>query len=239
MRWACASLLAAAAFTALPAAAPAFAATAATAAIPAHPAFESSARLGMWSNGGFFVYNNEWNPPAGPQTIWANSFSAWGVESDQAAGNTAVMTYPNVQHNFSSVPVSKFSIIRNGYAESMPAGAGLDAEAADDIWLNNYKLEVMIWVDNHGQRPAGNIVGHATILGQHFSVWNGGTTWTFLLDHNQAAGQTHILGALRWLISHRDIPADVTLAQVGFGWEIASTGGRPLDFTVTRYRLTS
>jgi hypothetical protein len=160
MRWACASLLAAAAFTALPAAAPAFAA------IPAHPAFESSARLGI-------------------------------------------------------------------------AGAGLDAEAADDIWLTDYKLEAMIWVDNHGQRPAGNIAGHATILGQHFSVWNGGTTWTFLLDHNQAAGQTHILGALRWLTSHRDIPADVTLAQVGFGWEIASTGGRPLDFTVTRYRLMS
>lgn len=235
MRRALGSLVAAAVTAAAVAVAPA----PASAAVPPSPKFESSARFGIWSNGGFFVYNNEWNSSAGPQTIWANSFSNWGVESTQAAGNTAVETYPNVQRNFSNVPVSKLAVLRNGYRESMPSRASLDAEAADDIWLNKYKLEVMIWVDNHGQRPAGNIVGQATILGQHFSVWSGGTTWTFLLDHKQASGQTHMLGALRWLIARHDIPASVTLAQVGFGWEIASTGGLPLDFTVSSYWLNS
>ena len=81
--------------------------------------------------------------------------------------------------------------------------------------------------------------GHAAILGQKFSVWHGGRTWTLLLDHRQAAGQTRILAALRWLVSHQDIPASATVAQVGFGWEVVSTDGRPMDFTMSRYWLMS
>jgi hypothetical protein len=244
VRRACASLLAAAAViaaAALPAAvAPAAAALpAAVAAIPAHPRFESSARFGVWAAGPFFVNNDKWNPAAGPQTIWADSPRDWGAESTQPAGSTAVLTYPDVQRDFPNVPVSGLGTLRTGYAESMPAGPGLDAEAADDVWLDRGRLEVMIWVDDRGQRPAGTVVGRATIAGQRFSVWNGGRTWTFRLDRRQPAGQTHILSALRWLISRGDIPAGVTLAQVGFGWEIASTGGRPMDFAVTRYWLAA
>lgn len=35
----------------------------------------------------------------------------------------------------------------------------------------------------------------------------------------------------------RALAANVTLTQVNFGWEIASTGGKPRDFTVTNYWL--
>ena len=147
-------------------------------------------------------------------------------------------TYPCVQKNFKSVPVRSFWVIRSGFTESMPANkSGLDAEAANDIWLNKNNIQVMIWVDNHGQRPAGNVIGHATIFGQHFSVWHGGTDFTFLLNHNETSGVTHILASINWLINHRKIPASVTLAQVNFGWEIASTDGKAKDFTVTNYWL--
>ena len=95
-------------------------AASASAAVPAHPAWQSSARFGAWNNGGFIVYNNEWNSSAGPQTIWANSFRSWGVQSVQAAGNTAVETYPCVQKNFDNVPVSSVHLIQNGFTESMP-----------------------------------------------------------------------------------------------------------------------
>jgi hypothetical protein len=126
----------------------------AAAAVPANASFQSSARFGAWNNGGFIVFNNEWNGSAGPQTIWARSFHDWGAVSTQRAGNTAVETYPCVQKNFSNVPVSSFRLIQNGFTESMPTNRnGLDAEAADDVWLNNFNIEVMIWVDNHGQRP--------------------------------------------------------------------------------------
>jgi hypothetical protein len=213
-------------------AAPALAAT------PASPAWESSARLGAWNNGGFIVYNNEWNQSAGPQTIWAYSYRHWGVRSAQAAGNTAVETYPSVQKNYANVPLSSFRMIRNGFTEAMPADAtGLDAEAADDVWLNNYGIEVMIWVDNHGQTPAGNVIGHATIFGQRFAVWHGGTDYTFALNRNETTGMTHILASLHWLVVNRYIPASATLTQVDFGWEIASTDGTPRDFAVTSYWL--
>ncbi len=110
-----------------------------------------------------------------------------------------------------------FRLIRSGFTESMPANkSGLDAE---------------------GRRPAGNVIGHATIFGQRFSVWHGGTDFTFLLNHNETSGVTHILASLNWLINHRKIPASVTLAQVNFGWEIASTDGKAKDFTVTNYWL--
>lgn len=230
MRRALVTLLTATAVIA--AAAPAYAA------IPPSPRWESSAPLGSWNNGGYIVYNNEWNGSAGPQTIWADSYQHWGVQSSQAAGNTAVETYPCVQKNYDNLPVSSFHLIRNGFTESMPtSAAGLDAEAADDVWLNNYGTEVMIWVDNHGQRPAGNVIGHATLFGQHFAVWHGGTDYTFALDHNETSGMTHILAAIHWLISHGQVKASATLTQVNFGWEVASTGGRAEDFTVTKYWL--
>ncbi len=132
------SLLAAAITTAVTAAT-------AFAAIPANPKWESSATFGIWKNGGFFVFNDAWNTAPGPQTIWADSYHYWGVESDQAAGNVTVETYPDVHQNYNSVPLKSLHLIRNGFTESMPGGHGVGAEAADDVWLNDYKIEVMIW----------------------------------------------------------------------------------------------
>ncbi|HEX6933381.1 MAG TPA: hypothetical protein VF162_14645 [Streptosporangiaceae bacterium] len=230
MRRALLALLAAAA--AMMAAGPAFAS------VPAHPKWRSSDPFGSWHNGGYIVYNNEWNSSHGPQTIWANSFKYWGAVSTQAAGNTAVETYPCVQKNFNNVPVRSFKLIRSGFTEYMPSSkSGLDAEAANDVWLNKYGIEVMIWVDNHGQRPSGNVIGHATIFGQHFAVWHGGTDFTFALNHNENKGVTHVLAAIDWLINHHQIASDVTLTQVDFGWEIASTDGHARSFTMKNYWL--
>ena len=230
MRLALLALLAAAAVTA--------AAGPASAAIPPNPKWESSARMAVWNNSGFLVDNNEWNQSAGPQTIWADSYQSWGVQSTQQAGNTAVETYPCVQKNYNNVPVSLFHLIQNGFTESMPANtAGLAAEAADDVWLNNYSIEVMIWVDNIGQQIDDQVIGHATIFGQHFVVYKNGSEYIFALQGHEATGVTHILASIRWLISHGYVKASATLRTIDFGWEIASTGGKPKDFTMTRYWL--
>ncbi|HEY3905327.1 MAG TPA: hypothetical protein VGM14_15570 [Streptosporangiaceae bacterium] len=206
---------------------------------PASPRWSSTAPFGAWNNSGLIIYNNEWNQPTGPQRIWADSYHSWGAQSNQAAGNTAVETYPCVQKDYNNPQVMSFHLIRNGFTESMPHASGLDAEAADDIWLNKYKIEVMIWVDNKGQRPSGDIIGHATIFGQHFAVWHGGTDYTFALDHNETTGVTHILASIAWLIHHGQVASNATLTQVNFGWEIASTGGRKLGFKVSSYWLHS
>jgi len=205
---------------------------------PANPAFESSAPFAAWNNGGFILYNNMWNSSAGPQTIWGNSYKSWGVQSDQTG--TAVETYPCVQQDFNNVLVSSLPTLSNTFTESMPSVTGLDAEAADDVWLNNYGIEVMIWVDNNGQTPSGSIIGHMTMSGQSFAVWfGGGTTYSFVLSGNETSGTTHILTALKWLQKHNYVAATATLTQVDFGWEIASTGGSPQDFAMTSYSLHS
>jgi len=213
-------------------------ASAAVTAISTRPRFESSAPSAVWHNGGFLLNNNEWNPSAGPQTIWVYSDGSWGVRSDQPVG-LAVQTYPCVQQYYNNVPVSSFHLIRNGFTESMPDAAGLDAEAADDVWLNHYGIEVMIWVDNHGRTPAGKITSYAWIFGQYFAVWRSGSIFTFVLNHNETSGETHILASLQWLMEHRYVPAGATLTQVNFGWEVASTDGRPMDFAMTSYWLHS
>jgi hypothetical protein len=216
-------------------------ATAAHASVPPNPAWKSSAPFGEWNNGGFDVYNNEWNTSeAGPQTIWADSFKHWGVESNQAP-TTSVKTYPSVQRNYDNRGYGTFGSIRSTYAESMPSAGNYDAEAAYDMWLNNYKIEVMIWVDNHGQRPAGSVVARASYYGQTFSVWkNGSDMYSLVLSgKKQTTGTVHILSALRYLVNHGYLSSSDTMKQVNFGWEIASTGGTALDFTVTRYSLAT
>jgi len=210
----------------------------ARAGIPDDPKWKSSHPHGGWRNAGFSLRNNAWNGSAGPQIIWADSFHHWGAESTQVKANKVVQTYPCVQKDFSDLPVRSFRLIRTGFAESMPHGkSGLGAEAAEDVWLSNHTIEVMIWVDNHGQYPMGTVIGHATIFGQRFAVWHGSTTFTFALNHNETRGVTHILASISWLIKHRLIPPNVTLDQVNFGWEIASTDGKAKDFTVRRYWL--
>jgi hypothetical protein len=194
--------------------------------------------MASWNNSGFLVDNNEWNQSAGPQTIWANSYQHWGVQSTQQAGNTAVETYPCVQKNFNNVPVRSFRLIQIGFTESMPADTtGLKAEAADDVWLNNYSIEVMIWVDNIGQGIADPVIGHATIFGQRFVVYKNGSEYIFALQGKEITGVTHILASIFWLIHHGYVQKSATLRTADFGWEISSTGGKPKDFTLSSYWL--
>src|SRR5437763_5786605 len=57
-------------------------------------AWSSSDKFGSWSNGGYTITNDVWGSGAGPQTIWANSYSNWGVWSNQP--NTGgVKSYPH------------------------------------------------------------------------------------------------------------------------------------------------
>ena len=208
-------------------------------AAPRHPRFKSSAPFATWDNGQFDVYNNEWNTSeAGPQTIWANSFHYWGVSSTQA-NTTSVKTYPSVQKNYTNHPVySSIKYLRSSFRESMPARRGFIAEAAYDLWLDNNDIEVMIWVDNHGQAPAGGRIASIKRFGKNFKVYSSShNAYTFVLDHNEKSGTIHILSALRWLVRSHHMSRSATLTQVNFGWEICSTRGVPLNFKVSGFSL--
>jgi hypothetical protein len=209
--------------------------------VPAHSAWVSSAPFGSWNNSGFIVYNNEWNTAeAGPQRIWADSFQAWGVASRQAATGS-VKTYPSVQRNFANAPVSSFRRLRSTFAESMPSAQPFGAEAAYDVWLENYNFEVMIWVDNHWRVPAGNQIAQFRVNHQEFDVYqNGNAMFSFTLTGKQeTAGQVDILAFFGWLVRHHYLRASADVTQVDFGWEIASTNGVPLTFRMRRYTLAT
>jgi hypothetical protein len=219
-----------------------------TSTAPASSAWCSSAPFGQSNtpDGRFDLYNNEWNTSAnpGPQTICGNSESDWQVTSTQRAGNTEVLTYPSVQLNYNGgngYPLSKFTSMTSSYAENMHAVSGTDAEAAYDIWLNGLNKEVMIWVDNHGQAPAGSKVATTTFSGATWDLYETSdrSYLAFVREGNASSGTVDLLAALKFLQGRGDLAAGDVLWQVNFGWEICSTAGAPETFTVSNYSLTS
>jgi hypothetical protein len=221
---------------------PAAASPAQPAALPVHPVFESSDPSGAWNNDGFIVYNNEWNKGQfGPQTIWANSYTQWGVKSRQAS-TTSVKVYPSVQMNYGNNPTfSSFTTLSSTFSEAMPSAGNLDAEAAYDILFNHFTGELMIWVDNHGQTPAGGVVKQLTIDNQHYDLYEYSPhDFSFVLTGTQeTSGRVNILSFLRWMVSRNFFRGSFTMSQVDFGWEIASTGNVPLNFSMSDYSLVS
>jgi Glycosyl hydrolase family 12 len=215
---------------------------------PVSWAWCSSAPFGEWTtpDGRFDLYNNEWNTSdnPGPQTICGNSESDWQVTSTQRAGNTGVLTYPSVQLNYNGgngYPLSKFTSMTSSYAETMNAVNGTDAEAAYDIWLDGLNKEVMVWVDNHGQTPAGSKVATTTFSGATWDLYETSdrSYMALVREGNATSGTVDLLAALNYLEGRGDLAAGDTLWQVNFGWEICSTAGAPETFTVSNYSLTS
>jgi hypothetical protein len=198
-----------------------------------------------------YVGNNMWacaNGSCGPQTLTAYQPGNWSVMSSQAGGNTAVLTYPNVQQVFTKTTdidpaLSTFTSMTSDFTETMSPQAGTDAEAAYDLWLSHTSgpNEVMIWVDNVARGSGGaQRIGAATIAGQAFTVYQyQGGEIIFSLDQSEQSGTVDILAALKWLQSHGLASARAQLGQVDFGFEICSTGGKPEKFAVSRYTLTS
>ena len=191
-----------------------------------------------------------WNPIKGAaQKLTAYTPGNWSVSADMPASNTAVVSYPDIQETYTTTsdtpnPLSDFSSITSSFAENGPASRGDDYEAAYDIWTgtgnNNYAQEIMIWVDNHGQTPAGSEVASAAIGGVGYKVWSTskagtvGDTVSMVLNSNQSSGSVNILADLNWLRSNGYMPAGSGLNQIDFGWEICSTGGVTETFTVSQ-----
>jgi hypothetical protein len=200
------------------------------------------------------VLNDVWNPPGAghPQTIRVHNPGNWSVVSDQARGNTAVLSYPDVEQIMTTThdapaPVSRFASIFSTFGQSMPSGG--DNEAAYDIWMGNseatdYAQEVMIWVDDHRTNPPpGRIVGRPEFGRTRYAVWqdptDGGRGFhtIYIVRHgNETSGTVDGLAMLSWLVRHH-LTAATGLNQIDFGWEICSTGGRARIFTISSYRL--
>ena len=89
----------------------------ATAAPCTNPKYVTSDTDGMWFDGKYIVHNNMWNASSYDvsQTLAACSYRNWRVTAtaDNASGDGAVKTYPNVHvdfHNWSTGYVPPASV---------------------------------------------------------------------------------------------------------------------------------
>jgi hypothetical protein len=201
------------------------------------------------------VIQDVWNPIAGAsQKLTAIDPGDWSVSANMPASNTAVLSYPDTQQVYTTThntpdPLSSFSSITSSFTVNGPTTGGDDYEAAYDIWTgtgsDNYSHETMIWVDNHGQKPAGSDVASATIDGVGYSIWSTskagalGDPVSMVLDANESSGSVNVLDDLNWLMSNGYMPADSGLNQLDFGFEICSTGGASQTFSVSQFGIKS
>ena len=198
----------------------------------------SSAQYASWSNGGYILYNDVWGSGAGPQTIWANSYSNWGVYSDQPATN-GVKSYPNVSRSIGQ-PVSSLGSVTSSFNVSVPGSGAF--EAAYDIWANGGADEIMLWTYTQNVGPLGTLQATASVGGSTWRIYRGSNgsnpVFSFVRTSNERAGSVDIKAVFNWLSSAGWLTG-ATLSTVQFGWEISSTNNATEDFTVNGYSLST
>ena len=191
---------------------------------------------------GTYVNNNVWSPISGwSEVLTATDPGNWSVVANMPAGNTAVVSYPDVQELYNNVPLSSYSSLTSAFTEAMNPHSGTLSEAAYDLWLNNWNYEVMIWNDNYGQDLSDDTdLGPVTIGGQNFEVYRNGPGGSgeeliVSLKSNEQSGSIDILTTLKWLEGKGYLPSGATLTSIDYGWEIASTGGQPETYQLSSF----
>ena len=200
--------------------------------------------------GAYYVYNNMWNdgspppyPGVGSQQLNVCNYNSWYVNANMPAGNTAVLTYPNVQETFGSpIPLSKISSMTSDFAESAQHLTGDDWEAAYDIWINGEassgSTELMIWNDTDNQTPSGNDVGTFTSNGVTYTIYNSNNSYiAFVANSNYTAGQVNLNAFYQELLNKGWIASNSQLYQVDYGYELCSTNSQVQRFNVTNFDI--
>jgi hypothetical protein len=210
------------------------------------PVFVTSSPFGIWkTDAGYNVFNNEWNTDAGPgpQTLYACSYRSWYVVSNQAGDAETPKTYPNVQMNFSDVPIRSFHGITSTFIEASPhVGAYEDTY---DIWLNGVatpgSAQILIWVDNYNRVPEGSQVARTTLGGRTYDVWKTSDNLHIVLVSTVSfsSGTLDLLEIFNWTVAQGWMPSGSTLGQIDFGVEIASTSGANATFLVNDFSITT
>jgi hypothetical protein len=160
------------------------------------------------------------------------------------AGNTAVVSFPNIgEEYYYTNTLADFSSIVSAFTETMNPAAGTSAEAAYDIWLNNWRNEVMIQHDivNRGTCPVLAVAafgGSGGVPVQNWSLCKYGSELIWqLAGAGERSGSVDILAMLTWLVHHGYLPQRSGLTDISYGFEICSTGGRPETFTLSHFSI--
>jgi hypothetical protein len=191
--------------------------------------------------GEYFIHNNNWNDNAGGNTvITACDYNNWYLVSDTPNhSDMSVQTYPNVHRDYNNVPLTRITSAR--FAATGPRCSGCVYNIAFDVWLGSgFSHELMIWTDNWGQRPIGNIVDTVTIGGHEYQVWRSGSgdggVFTYLSTTPQLSGDMPLSEFFKD-VQNRGWKVTTTW-QVDYGVEIVDTNGNPERFNFTDFAIT-
>lgn len=209
------------------------------------------------------VTNDAWNWTSAlhQQTVNVNGPGNWQSVSSAATGNTAVLSYPDVENTITT-PLNRARSVdglhsfRSAYSIKPPTpnSSADDWEWAWDIWMgsatdnvHNYGQEIMVWTFNHHQRPAGSQTSKTwtdPLTGRAYKVWvdtgdsSGSPLVSFVAVQNHISGSLGIKNMYNWLKAN-GLTRMTGVNQVGYGPEICSTSGRAESFTVTGYSLAA
>lgn len=188
--------------------------------------WSSSAQYGSTTLNGYTLNNDVWGSGAGPQTIWANSGTNWGVWSNQP--NTGgVKSFPHSGRS-PEIALNSLSSVSSSFNLSVPGSGAY--ESAYDIWLGSYAYEVMVWLNRTGAvGPLGSYVGALTLNGYTWSVYKGSNgsnqVFSFVNTGYSTSGSVNLLNILKWIENSRGWYSNPTLNEVQFGFEITSSSG--------------
>ena len=198
----------------------------------------SSDQWATWSNGGYTLYNDVWGSGAGPQSIWANSYSNWGVWADHP--NTGgVKSYPNATR-YIGKKVSTLGTTTSSFNVTVPT-SGVAFETAYDIWSSDNAYEIMLWMNRYGAvGPIGSQQTTASVGGHSWAIYRGSNganpVFSFVRTGNTSSGTVDIRAVMQWLRSNGWF-GDVTLGNVQFGYEITSSAGGK-NFVTNSFSVT-
>jgi hypothetical protein len=201
---------------------------------------------GIWNASGVAAHLHK-------QTIWANNPGRFQVTANADNGNTEVLTFPYGGINFiAGTRLSQFTQITSSFSQRMNGNANSINHAMFDIWFGSWNNEVMIQLDfaDLSTIEEGTQVGVYSFGGsngvpvQNWTFVTESNPWSFCLTDasrnkvNEQTGTVDLLAMLNWIVSHGYLAANLDFQQIGFGWEIQSTGGvdqtfEMLDLTFT------
>ena len=216
-------------------------------------AWSSTAQWGTWTNGGYTLYNNIWGSGAGPQTIWANSYSNWGVWANHP--NTGgIKSYPN-STRYVGRALGSLSSCSTSFNLTTPSGGAWTA--AYDIWDSAKQHEIMLWLNyTSNSNGSGNIKpisynwnASGNPVPTHTNVSVGGHTWNVFRGHNGGnyvysflrtsktnSGTVNVKAIMDW-VRARGWFGNVTVGDVQLGYEITSSSGG-MDFRTNSYSVS-
>ena len=192
----------------------------------AHAAvWSSTAAFGSTTLNGYALNNDVWGSGAGPQTIWANSGTNWGVWSNQP--NTGgVKSYPHSGRSVGKT-LSSLGSVSSSFNVTVPSSGAY--ETAYDIWASGYSYEIMLWMNKTGAvGPIGSLQTSVSVGNYSWNVYKGtngsNQVFSFLDTGSAKSGTVNILAVLKWIES-KGWYGNVSLTEVQFGFEITSASG--------------